>query len=153
MEISKICRSNKLDLHKSGSTTNTSRKLWRCLQQQKTMMLFTNKHLYFYLEYADAVVRNCACINLPAFISIIIMLQRIQHVCEEKFVMWRNFRFICMTDADAKFLHMRSNFKFFHMKGAEKSEIFPHETFLWCFSDNLWVFYAILSHLCCFFWA
>ena len=63
---------------------------------------------------------------------------------EKKSVMWRNFKFLYMTDVEKseisphvdyftwqmwrnlKFLHMWSNFTFLNMTNVEKSEISPH---------------------------
>ena len=48
-------------------------------------------------------------------------------MCGEKFVMWRNFRFLCVKNVEKSEIYSHvENFKFRHMKDMEKSKISPH---------------------------
>ena len=103
----------------------------------------------------------CACPYL------IFVTNITNEICGEKFVMWRIFRFFCMTNVEKSeisphveyfkksphdrcgkkltFLHMLSNFKFHYLTDVEKSEVFPHLARVRC-GDCLYICtcYAIL---------
>ena len=55
--------------------------------------------------------------------------------CGEKFVRWRNFRFLCVMWRNLIFLHMGSIFKYRHMKDVDKSKISPHLAYM-CDEEN-----------------
>ena len=55
--------------------------------------------------------------------------------CGEKFVRWRNFRFLCVMWRNLIFLLMGSIFKYRHMKGVDKSKISPHLAYM-CDEEN-----------------